>query len=220
MKTYTPNMENVYILKEKLSLIVNDLNLYMEQDRYNLNVLRIRIKGVDYIEECSSHYLIVVMYRNIKLLSSGVKLYGEQAYTSSAGKWVNELNIIQHRTPDLTAAYHGNRISDDWVIKFLKANKGRIEKIRKEQDIKNKEMFERNRERELKNQKLSEMEKLEIDRLVQKNKDEENEKLIIAEKRRKGAYKLKTVICPRCHGDGGLNGGCSKCDGKGYIEQI
>ncbi len=28
---------------------------------------------------------------------------------------------------------------------------------------------------------------------------------------------VSSTICNRCHGDGGVNGGCLKCDGRGWI---
>jgi len=73
-------------------------------------------------------------------------------------------------------------------------------------------------------------EELEVAKAVTKQNKEELHKLVLLEKeyaKKFGKAEVKVVkekvsssmeTCPRCGGDGGVKGGCRKCDGRGWID--
>ena len=95
--------------------------------------------------------------------------------------------ILSHRTDELTSKYKGQRVYDDWVIKFCAHHAD-------EAKIKTANNLEQSK----------------------KLRDEENLNMLSRYKERKTGLKHGTNLCPVCNGDGGIRK-CYKCEGTGWV---
>lgn len=198
----------------------------------------VHIINLSIVENCSDSSNQIVVYKKGEpsKIFLGLKVL---EYKDNHLKNNIVAQIFTHRNQELTEKTKGRGVSLNWITGFIEFNEERLKLIKKEvsedrlkkEESKNrlkKEMEvkekirkrERERERAIASEIFKSREisnKLAIKEMAKiKAITDEIKKTVIPKKT--SAPKIKrNELCSNCGGDGGVNGGCYKCGGSGWI---